>query len=422
MDASLFPNDGSFIERFKQLQEQALDSSSPPVSVSHKPSSTLPAKKPPSALSAAPKNAALKPASAPNGKLAFSFKQKSKLPANPLKLGDEDEEEEDAAQPVSDPRSRNKKLVGSPEPKDTIPPPPNDPEVKKVADKLASFVAKHGKQFEDVTRQKNPGDTLFRFLFDIHCQDYKYYKYRVSVEEKALAESDANDSLPAARGSSGVVSRSSSSQQKSGFHQHTNYQTPASALYAGSEDQLWSQQSAACREAAQESSLNADSLAMMEFYMKKAAAEDLRKPAKRSRDEMPPPASLQAPSAKKGHHMGDYIPPEELEKFLAKCNDAVAQKVSKEVAERAKIQSDNVGHKLLSKMGWKEGEGLGSGKSGRADPVQAGAVKLNNLGVGAEQPGEVSAEDDIYEQYKKRMMLGYRFRPNPLNNPRKAYY
>eukprot|EP00249_Psilotum_nudum_P020225 c27609_g1_i4 orf=158-556(+) len=127
-------------------------------------------------------------------------------------------------------------------------------------------------------------------------------------------------------------------------------------------------------------------------------------------------------SSKKGHHMGDYIPEEELERFLAKCNDAVARKSAIAAAERAKIQADNVGHKLLSKMGWKEGEGLGSGKSGRSDPVQAGAVKLNNLGVGAEQPGEVTPEDDIYEQYKKRMMLGYRFRPNPLNNPRKAYY
>ena len=58
---------------------------------------------------------------------------------------------------------------------------------------------------------------------------------------------------------------------------------------------------------------------------------------------------------KKGHHMGDYIPQEELEKFLANCNDAAAQKAAKEAAERAKIQADNVGHKLLSKMGWKEG-------------------------------------------------------------------
>lgn len=44
----------------------------------------------------------------------------------------------------------------------------------------------------------------------------------------------------------------------------------------------------------------------------------------------------------------------------------------------------------------------------------AGDVKKDNLGVGAVQPGEVSAEDDIYEQYKKRMMLGYKHRPNPL--------
>lgn len=53
--------------------------------------------------------------------------------------------------------------------------------------------------------------------------------------------------------------------------------------------------------------------------------------------------------------MGDYIPQEELEKFLANCNDAAAQKAAKEAAERSKIQADNVGHKLLSKMGWKEG-------------------------------------------------------------------
>ena len=58
---------------------------------------------------------------------------------------------------------------------------------------------------------------------------------------------------------------------------------------------------------------------------------------------------------KKGHHMGDYIPQEELEKFMASCNDVAAQKAAREAAEKAKIQADNVGHKLLSKMGWKEG-------------------------------------------------------------------
>lgn len=53
--------------------------------------------------------------------------------------------------------------------------------------------------------------------------------------------------------------------------------------------------------------------------------------------------------------MGDYIPQDELVKFLATCNDAAARKAAKEAAEKAKIQADNIGHKLLSKMGWKEG-------------------------------------------------------------------
>lgn len=44
----------------------------------------------------------------------------------------------------------------------------------------------------------------------------------------------------------------------------------------------------------------------------------------------------------------------------------------------------------------------------------AGDVKKDNLGVGAHNPGEVLPEDDIYEQYKKRMMLGYKHRPNPM--------
>lgn len=37
--------------------------------------------------------------------------------------------------------------------------------MKKVADKLASFVAKNGRQFEHITRQKNPGDTPFKYVY-----------------------------------------------------------------------------------------------------------------------------------------------------------------------------------------------------------------------------------------------------------------
>lgn len=199
--------------------------------------------------------------------------------------------------------------------------------------------------------------------------------------------------------------RSANASQMNSLQEHSNYQTPASALYVADEGTK-------CQGDFSGPS-SSDPIVMMDYYMKKAAQEERKRPPKRSKDEMPPPASLQVP-AKKGHHMGDYIPQEELDKFLSNCNDAAAQKAAREAAEKAKIQADNIGHKLLSKMGWKDGEGLGSDRSGRAEPVMAGNVKKDNLGVGAQQPGEVTPEDDIYEQYKKRMMLGYRYRPNPL--------
>ncbi|KAG9450686.1 hypothetical protein H6P81_010651 [Aristolochia fimbriata] len=425
--SALFVNDGSFMEKFKQLQEEKQQKEAAveePKSGAHinssgflKPNATISK----TVIGSKTGDTRKSTPSASNGKLAFSLKQKSKLPVAPVKLvAEEDENEGDGGSAgaavkrqklnQSDASERSSEQV------DVAPPSPTDPAVKKVADKLANFVAKNGRQFENVTRQRNPGDTPFKFLFDTGCSDFKYYEYRLIEEEKILAETKESQSSRSASASTSYSRTSSGSQR--GPLQNPNYQTPASALYETGDEGRSSSSSA--HNAASPSA--ADSLAMMEFYMKKAAQEERRKQPKQSKDEMPPPASLQAPPSKRGHHMGDYIPPEELEKFLSTCNDAAAQKAAKEAAEKAKIQADNVGHKLLSKMGWKEGEGLGSSKSGRADPVMAGNVKLNNLGVGAEQPGEVTPDDDIYEQYKKRMMLGYRYRPNPLNNPRKAYY
>ena len=50
-----------------------------------------------------------------------------------------------------------------------VPAPPSDLAVKNVADKLATFVAKNGRQFENVTRQRNPGDTPFKYAFFLPC-------------------------------------------------------------------------------------------------------------------------------------------------------------------------------------------------------------------------------------------------------------
>lgn len=41
-------------------------------------------------------------------------------------------------------------------------------------------------------------------------------------------------------------------------------------------------------------------------------------------------------------------------------------------------------------------------------------VRDHNQGLGLEQPDALDNNDDEYDAYRKRMMLAYRFRPNPL--------
>ncbi|KAG6514666.1 hypothetical protein ZIOFF_025035 [Zingiber officinale] len=427
-ETDLFVNDGHFMERVKQLQKEkgsaAAATDQPKPTTSASPSVAL---KPTMMVSKRPLEVKFNDtkkgdSQSSGGKLAFSLKQKTKVAAAPVKfITDEDEETEERV--FGEEQFKRQKLGqgdihhSSSQREDVAPSSPSDSAVKKVADKLASFVAKNGRQFEHVTRQRNPGDTPFKFLFDSNCSDYKYYEHRLLEEEKALAQlKEAKTSNSDNRSIS--TSRTSTGSQKSTFQQHLNYQTPASALYGSYEESS----SSASLESGGASA--ADPIAKMEFYMKKAAQEERMRQPKQSKDEMPPPASLQGNcndfllcgllAPKKGHHMGDFIPQNELDKFLSSCNDAAAQKAAKEAAEKAKIQADNIGHRLLSRMGWKEGEGLGSDKRGRSEPVMAGEVKKDHLGVGAERPGEVNPEDDIYEQYKKRMMLGYRYRPNPM--------
>ncbi len=42
-----------------------------------------------------------------------------------------------------------------------------------------------------------------------------------------------------------------------------------------------------------------------------------------------------------------------------KGGDEAAKAAAAAIEKKISIQADNIGHKLLSKMGWKEGEGLG---------------------------------------------------------------
>ncbi len=45
---------------------------------------------------------------------------------------------------------------------------------------------------------------------------------------------------------------------------------------------------------------------------------------------------------------------------------------------------------------------------------------MEGRGLGIERPAELTKDDDEFDAYRKRMMLAYRFRPNPLVSPYKC--
>lgn len=121
------------------------------------------------------------------------------------------------------------------------------------------------------------------------------------------------------------------------------------------------------------------------------------------------------------HHIADFLPKDEQEKFMEKFRALrEGREPNLEDYQKYKIQQNNIGFQMLQKQGWSQGSGLGAAAQGITAPINKGATSLGG-GVGATTPSEVSKDDDIFSLYRKRNMLAYKYRPNPLNNPRRPY-
>ncbi|KAK6179001.1 hypothetical protein SNE40_011461 [Patella caerulea] len=123
------------------------------------------------------------------------------------------------------------------------------------------------------------------------------------------------------------------------------------------------------------------------------------------------------------HFIGDFLPPQELEKFMETYR-ALKEGRTPDYSDykEFKITCENIGYQMLQKLGWKEGEGLGPESQGITQPVNKGNTSVDNMGLGIEKQANLNQDDDEFDAYRKRMMLAYKFRPNPLNNPRRPYY
>ena len=125
------------------------------------------------------------------------------------------------------------------------------------------------------------------------------------------------------------------------------------------------------------------------------------------------------------HHLSDYLPGDEYLRFMGEVEKAQSgDQLPNEDSDYKdnEIREDNIGYKMLQRAGWQEGQGLGAQQQGIVSPVNKGRSSLDTTGVGSNLTRDVTSNDDEFSLYRKRMMLAYKFRPNPLNNPRRPYY
>jgi splicing factor 4 len=70
------------------------------------------------------------------------------------------------------------------------------------------------------------------------------------------------------------------------------------------------------------------------------------------------------------HHIGDFLPPEELKRFMEKTNANKEGRLPNfSDYKEFKIKEDNIGFKMLQKLGWSQGQGLGSNGAGIVEPI-----------------------------------------------------
>ncbi|XP_035708572.1 RNA-binding protein 5-B isoform X2 [Folsomia candida] len=84
--------------------------------------------------------------------------------------------------------------------------------------------------------------------------------------------------------------------------------------------------------------------------------------------------------------------------------------VTKYVEEPTKtgIKEDNIGNRMLQKMGWQTGQGLGRDNTGITDPIMA-AGRIGKFGLGMDVPGGLDIDDSDDRQTKARKLTLARY-------------
>ena len=101
----------------------------------------------------------------------------------------------------------------------------------------------------------------------------------------------------------------------------------------------------------------------------------------------------------------DKPPPNRFKEKFMKAMDKSSSSGGTDLASAPKVAGSNIGNKMLQKMGWKDGQGLGKNKQGRTDIILA-QQRTQGSGLGTQQSSG-NPNDSYKENARKTLWSRY---------------
>ncbi|XP_072924618.1 SURP and G-patch domain-containing protein 2-like isoform X1 [Hemitrygon akajei] len=328
--------------------------------------------------------------------------------------------------------------------------PPDDPQVKNIIDKLAMFVANKGEAAEKAVMQYKKEDPNYRFLHDTESNGFKYYKQKLAqfstekVSESNQGESECKTSL---EGMNELEANPEDSQPKILMQAETASSCPSeekddslSDAKTKSTAEKLAKFVAECGPELEEIAIenNRDNPMFWFLYDENSSyfkyyKEKVKEYSAIEKSESSTDPAIEAGSSghsalrtkkRKGLTLKvGMLPPKKVRPRAAPSPvrelkrigyDKPTYKPKKKPKTedinytKNKLATDNLGYQMLQKMGWKDGEGLGSDKQGIRDPVNRGVTSSDRSGLGVGGPAEGDDGDNEFATFRKRMMMAFR--------------
>lgn len=255
----------------------------------------------------------------------------------------------------------------------------------EAIEQCATFVAINGPDTESVLRTRFSTQQDYKWLMDSQCMDYRYFQHRV-VELKSAANEDAEDD---GRVAGDMGSTKSHKKRKSRWGSASDVLPLDADLvqYAirvfGTvelEEHQWRQLSdqrnmriltditrKKMKETKEKYDYDSDEDVDGGTWEHKRRMQEMDKTKER--------AQFVTEVNQGKHHIGDFLPPDQLTQFLSqwqllKQGKSADNRFERDYQQFKKIASDNIGFQMMQRMGWTDGQSLGAdSSSGITQPI-----------------------------------------------------